>query len=194
MSDFDYDEWISHIKEVPEDKLISLNLEISAERRRRAAEPAVKAALESVAEDYHKTAGSLVTKVPQVATLEELIAAVPEWKKPAGAFDAWPNGAIVHDGGIVWQNRSGVALALQPTSPENDARYWNVITPPLAPQPSQDETPAVPEWKAGEHVEVGMQRTFEGATYTVLQPHDTQAGWTPAATPALWSKDEANDQ
>lgn len=185
---FDYDEWISHIKEVPEDKLVTLNLEISKERRRRATEPAVKAALDSVAEDYHKTAGSLVTEIPQVATLEELIDAVPEWQQPVGAFDAWPNGAIVHDGGIVWQNRSGVALDLRPTAPENDTRFWNVVTPPLAPEPTPDETPAIPEWRPGIAVTAGMKLAYNGATYEVIQPHTTQADWLPDALPALYKK------
>lgn len=42
------------------------------------------------------------------------------------------------------------------------------------------------EWIAGERVEVGTQRTYDGATYTCIQAHTTQADWTPPATPALW--------
>ena len=40
MSDFDYDEWISHIKEVPEDKLRLLGIEGARERTRREAQAA----------------------------------------------------------------------------------------------------------------------------------------------------------
>lgn len=42
-------------------------------------------------------------------------------------------------------------------------------------------------WVAGEPVDVGMRRTFEGITYTCLQAHVTQADWTPPAVPALWA-------
>lgn len=41
-------------------------------------------------------------------------------------------------------------------------------------------------WVMGESVLVGMQRTYNGITYTCLQAHVTQADWTPDRTPALW--------
>lgn len=42
------------------------------------------------------------------------------------------------------------------------------------------------EWVAGEQVYVGMQRTYNGKTYEVLQKHVTQQDWFPPAVPALW--------
>jgi len=48
-------------------------------------------------------------------------------------------------------------------------------------------TGGVMEWVAGEQVNVGDQRTYQGTTYTVLQAHQTQAGWEPPNVPALWA-------
>jgi len=43
------------------------------------------------------------------------------------------------------------------------------------------------EWVAGEAVNIGDQRTYQGVTYVVLQSHQTQAGWEPPNVPALWA-------
>jgi len=42
------------------------------------------------------------------------------------------------------------------------------------------------DWIAGERVEVGARRTYEGVEYECLQAHTTQADWTPPVVPALW--------
>lgn len=43
------------------------------------------------------------------------------------------------------------------------------------------------EWVIGEQVDVGVQRTYEGKTYEVMQAHQTQLVWTPEATlGVLW--------
>jgi hypothetical protein len=43
------------------------------------------------------------------------------------------------------------------------------------------------EWIVGEQVEVGWMRIYNGIKYQVLQAHQTQADWTPAATlGTLW--------
>jgi len=48
------------------------------------------------------------------------------------------------------------------------------------------DAPGTLEWIAGEQVQVGTQRTYEGKTYKCQIAHVTQADWTPPATPALW--------
>lgn len=61
-----------------------------------------------------------------------------------------------------------------------------------------DETPALflvyrpdagacPEWIAGEQVNVGDLRLYDGETYRCLQAHVTQIDWYPPAVPALWA-------
>ncbi len=49
------------------------------------------------------------------------------------------------------------------------------------------DAPGTLEWIAGEQVQVGTVRTYEGVTYSALQAHVTEATWTPPATPALWA-------
>lgn len=44
-------------------------------------------------------------------------------------------------------------------------------------------------WKAGETVAVGDRRYYNGAWYTCLQSHTTQADWTPDVVPALWREE-----
>ncbi len=43
-------------------------------------------------------------------------------------------------------------------------------------------------WETGEAVAVGDSRSYDGKLYKVVQPHTTQADWTPDATPALWTE------
>lgn len=61
---------------------------------------------------------------------------------------------------------------------------------------SPEDTPAlfivyradqgVLDWIAGEQVEVGTHRMYNGVEYVCLQAHVTQSDWTPPAVPALW--------
>ena len=46
----------------------------------------------------------------------------------------------------------------------------------------------VVKWNEGEAVVEGNARTYEGDVYRCIQPHTTQADWTPDVTPALWVK------
>lgn len=42
------------------------------------------------------------------------------------------------------------------------------------------------DWIAGEQVEVGMHRLYNGTEYECIQAHVTQSDWTPPVVPALW--------
>lgn len=43
------------------------------------------------------------------------------------------------------------------------------------------------DWIAGEQVEIGMKRTYEGVIYECFQSHQTQVDWTPPSTlNVLW--------
>ena len=42
------------------------------------------------------------------------------------------------------------------------------------------------EWIAGEQVALNSTRTYGGKTYKCIQAHQTQDGWKPDVTPALW--------
>lgn len=45
-------------------------------------------------------------------------------------------------------------------------------------------------WKAGEWVEVGDRRFYDGHWYKCIQAHTTQTGWEPPIVPALWQLDD----
>ena len=44
------------------------------------------------------------------------------------------------------------------------------------------------EWIAGEQVALNSTRTYGGKTYKCIQEHQTQDGWKPDITPALWQE------
>lgn len=60
--------------------------------------------------------------------------------------------------------------------------------PPEEPEEPEDPEDDVPEWSPDSHVyEAGDQVMFQGALYTCIQGHTSQAGWTPLAVTSLWS-------
>ena len=46
----------------------------------------------------------------------------------------------------------------------------------------------IPAWSEGVNYATGDQVTCDGATYTCVQSHTSQAGWIPSALPALWGR------
>lgn len=79
-----------------------------------------------------------------------------------------------YNGGLVICRQSHTRMHY---APEDTPALWLVYRP--------DATgPA--EWVAGEQVDVGTRRTYEGTVYEAIQAHVTQSDWTPPATPALW--------
>lgn len=48
--------------------------------------------------------------------------------------------------------------------------------------------PQTGAWAVGVSYKIGDRVIYNGATYECIQAHTSQAGWTPAAVPALWRK------
>lgn len=48
-------------------------------------------------------------------------------------------------------------------------------------------------WAASQAVPAGALRQHDGVLYACVQPHTTQAGWEPPATPALWTRYRVTD-
>ena len=48
-------------------------------------------------------------------------------------------------------------------------------------------------WKAGETVNIGDRRFYDGNWYVCIQAHITQVDWIPAATPALWEMKDVTE-
>ena len=51
-----------------------------------------------------------------------------------------------------------------------------------------DALEPIPAWSEGVDYVTGDQVTYEGATYTCVQSHTSQAGWIPSGLPALWGR------
>lgn len=61
-------------------------------------------------------------------------------------------------------------------TPDKTPTLWKIWVDPLS----------VSEWTYPVGYKVGQLVTYQGKTYTCLQAHTSQAGWTPTAVPALW--------
>lgn len=96
----------------------------------------------------------------------------------------WAEGMVIGPGqrviedGDEYRNVSGAWLSVPPSA----YRMGYQLTTP--PDPDADD---VAPFAAGEAVEVGDRRSYDGVVYVVLQAHTTQADWTPPAVPALWA-------
>lgn len=93
----------------------------------------------------------------------------------------WSPGAVVGPGGRVLEgdtefvNTSGAWLSVPPS--EYPLGYERV------------EAPAdVLEFRAGEQVETGDLREYQGVIYQVLQSHVTADHWAPDVAVSLWTK------
>lgn len=179
---------------------------ITTETNRRQAQPAIEQAQADIVTELQE-AGKL--EKPEVATEEEAredAAQVPEWKDPGTS-----HALMYHYGDVVRYQDKLVRSThrglnhWEPSSLAFDGRIWEVIDQPETPE--AEETPKPPEtseteeteeaeapesgataWAPGLTVKVGDQLTYQGATYQVIQPHTTQAGWEPPAAPSLWKQ------
>lgn len=93
----------------------------------------------------------------------------PVWSSPCppNAVIRWPD-----ENGDRHRNVSGAWLVATPD--EYPIGYVNL------------DVGQVDEWAAGVAYTVGVQVTYQGKTYQCAQAHQSQAGWTPVAVPALW--------
>lgn len=94
----------------------------------------------------------------------------PVWSSPCppNAVTRWPD-----ENGDRYRNVSGAWLVATPD--EYPIGYVNL------------DVGQVSEWATGVAYQVGDQVTYLGLTYQCAQAHTSQAAWTPAAVPALWT-------
>jgi hypothetical protein len=98
------------------------------------------------------------------------------------AFPPLPEGGWL-EAGAIYQYGDGAVIVRQA---HNRTEHAPEDVPALFMVYRADADAALP-WVAGESVSVGTIRTYEGSTYRCIQPHVTQADWTPPATPSLWA-------
>ena len=60
------------------------------------------------------------------------------------------------------------------------------ILPILTDEQAEQVPQVFPEWAAGKSYAVGDRVRYDGRLYRCVQAHDSQEGWEPHATPALW--------
>lgn len=121
-----------------------------------------------------------------------------EWVAPVGAHDSYPEGWEVAHSGKVWRSLvTGNVWEPGDLTIPTHAMLWEevVVEEPEEPEgptepeePTEPETPSVQEWNGSSVTYLsGDLVTFNGATYRCITGHTSQAGWTPAAVPALWA-------
>lgn len=197
------------IRALPDDEVDQLGVWIYGDERERRA--TLKAVEEAAAKQRAEDAAALweahpdlkpeiveAPKDPVAASVEEAAAKVDieAYKPPTGAHDSYPKGAKFIYKGRVWESKmDGYCWA--PDTVGIDERFVIDVTdkfvkaagekPKEKPVEKEPESTAK-QWKPGIAVKVGEKYTHNGATYQVIQAHNTQAGWEPAGVPALWKK------
>ncbi|MGX1806567.1 carbohydrate-binding protein [Nocardia sp. NPDC055321] len=100
---------------------------------------------------------------------------------------AWQQGAVYNVGDVV--TFDGAQYRAIQAHTAHDAGWTPAATPALWQKLPAPGGPAVSTWAQGLAYNTGDVVTFDGAQYRCLQAHTAHdAGWTPAATPALWQR------
>lgn len=111
----------------------------------------------------------------------------PPYVAPSGAHDAYQEGdEVMWEGEVYVAVRDGVVH-----SPADHPESWRLVEPEvIEPEepPVEEPEPGVeiPPFIAGEWVEPGDLREYQGVIYQVVQPHQTASHWPPPVVPALW--------
>lgn len=122
--------------------------------------------------------------VPALVRKARIPGEVTDWVQPIDQFDAYllenpfsgePE-RVMHNG-TEWVT----TLDVNVWEPGTQGSGW---TPADGSEPPGGDTP---EWQTGVSYSVGDRVTYQGTEYECLQAHTSQAGWNPAAVPALWS-------
>ncbi|WP_411708136.1 carbohydrate-binding protein [Corynebacterium sp. LaCa117] len=163
-----------------------LNWIVEDEHERRQAQTAIEQAQAEIITEL-QDAGKL--EKPEAATKEQAkedAARVPEWRDPGTTHSLmYHYGDVVrYQGKLVRSTHKGLNHWV-PGTLGFDGRIGEDITPKTQ---SEKPTSGTAAWKPGLSVKVGEKYTYNGATYQVIQPHTTQAGWEPSGVPALWKK------
>ena len=123
---------------------------------------------------------------------------IEAYKSPTGAHDSYPKGAKFIYNGRVWESQMD-GYCWVPGTVGIDERFVIDVTdrfvkttgekPKAEPKDEPEvKAPTTKQWEPNIAVKAGEQYTYNGATYEVIQTHNTQAGWEPSSVPALWKK------
>ena len=85
-------------------------------------------------------------------------------------------------------NKLKSALTTQATKIDANQPTPSVAEQIVALTARVDALEPIPAWSEGVGYATGDQVTYDGATYTCVQSHTSQAGWMPSGLPALWGR------
>jgi hypothetical protein len=102
---------------------------------------------------------------------------------PADAFPALPDSGWLEAGAIYAWN--GIAVMVRQSHNRTEHDPDTVLALFLV---HREDAGEALDWVAGEPVQVGTRRLYDGTEYQALQAHITQGDWTPVATlGVLWA-------
>lgn len=135
-----------------------------------------------VATGMTETSGCTVTGLPLIAEADEtaFLGAVAGQAVGAGVMPLPEQGAWC-EAGAIYAHNGGLVICRQS---HNRTEHDPADVPALFIVYREDT--GVLDWIPDEQVHVGTRRMFDSTEYECLQPHVTQADWTPPAVPALW--------
>ncbi|MCB9172339.1 MAG: hypothetical protein H6637_05385 [Ardenticatenales bacterium] len=143
---------------------------------------------EDVTEYVYGRDGAAIEIAARDAWLDTLLAddqlAPREAGELAEPYPAWQLGSVYAVGAIIsygdslYKCRQAHTAAAANWTPPDVPALW------LRYRKNADQEL---EWVAGEPVDVGTPRAYNGGRYSAIQAHVTQAGWEPPNVPALWS-------
>lgn len=142
-----------------EEELDALRVQVLTEQERRRAISEAPALMDQVADRY-ASAVEDGTPTPWAELTDKV----------------GPGQRVIWTDGNTYRNISKAFLPISVTP--DQAQWWSQETG----LPVEIEA-----WAPGQSVSIGDLRTYNGVTYSCIQAHTTQAGWTPPAVPALWA-------
>lgn len=199
MEEFDFDQWVEDLKNIPEDRLMDAAAAVSRERRERPARAAEDKARADVVASLAESAPDLVQAH---TTLEEAKAnpgKVSEWTNPGTDFlKAYRPGATVKHVEKYWVSETENLNTWEPGAAGVHTTIWRDVTHEvLPPAPKTDDAGKVIAqgtqgnpfpFVAGVQVKAGQYVTYQDTTYKVLQGHTLADHWAPTAAPSLFQK------
>lgn len=97
------------------------------------------------------------------------------WAQPAGAHDAYPEGAVVTHAGQSWRSEI-------PANVWSPGTYGWVVDEDAETAPPPD----APAWEPGITYQGGDLVAYDGTVYKVVQGHTSAAHWLPPVVPSLY--------
>ena len=198
-------------KELPQEDLGRLRTWLTlTEIPRREALPQIEAAeaelVAELQEQHPELAPKYATQLDDVATMEDLLAKLPEWVQPTSKANAYPPMSLVKhqekayrarrltdkEPGTPfsgWEDVTADFLRPEPIADGNDPEVGTdapgLITEP-EPEPEVTPAPQAQEWYVGAKIEQGIPWLHDGQVYIAKTSHTASALNAPGKSTRHW--------